>query len=224
MPHGNRRLRRAALAVALCLTACTADAAAPPPTRPGPSPTDPPSSSAPAPDPAPADGAHEVTFVADLGPRRDGPGRAVVETTWTTDGDGTVRVAVDTPVGLVEQHVFTDDEHWWWLHPEARQTVADAEWIHFDLDAIAAVGGELPDVVREARLPPPLPLEVGVGSQLAGLEVLAVEVVDDDHVRLTLDGVERAAVLRRRSLPGSHRVRQPTGAVDVTDLPGVLRW
>lgn len=226
--HRRAHLGRAftALAGGLALAACSTSAAAPgadlapPPTVE----VDPPS----APGTGPSDdvgaGPHEVNLVADLGPLPDGSGRAVVTTTWTTDAAGTVRFAIDTPAGLAAQHVLTEDEHWWWLHPEARAVVADAEWVHFDLPVIESVGGELPDLVAEARLPPPRPDGWSVGEVVAGREVLQVEVVDADEVHLTVAGVERPVVHRLRPLPASTRIDLPTGAVDVADLPDVLRW
>lgn len=216
------------VAGALLLTACGATSvAAPPPVHDRAESVDP-VGSRPADRPDPVDdvtaGPHEVSLVADLGPLPDGSGRAVVESTWTTGADGTVRFAIDTPVGLVDQHVFTDDEHWWWLHPEVRRTIADAEWIHLDLRAIADVGGELPDVVGDARHPPPQPQEVGVGDVVAGREVLAVDVVGADEVRLTVTGIELPVVLARRALPEGTVVEVPTGAVGLRDLPDLLAW
>lgn len=214
------------VAGALLLTACARTAAAPPPAEGRPGPVDPAGSAPDVDEPlvdVPA-GPHEVSLVADLGPLPDAPGRAVVSTTWTTDADGTVRFAIDTPAGLADQHVFTDDEHWWWLHPEVRRTTVDAAWIHFDLHAVAQAGRELPDVVRDARQPPPQPHEVAVGDVVAGREVLAVEVVGADDVRLTVAGIEQPVVLTRRALPRGITVDVPSGAVDVGDLPEVLRW
>ena len=216
------------LGAVLVLGACAAGAPAPPPDT-GRAAIDPavdqPSGPRSQPDAVvdPA-GPHEVALVADLGPLPDGSGRAVVETTWTTDAAGTVRLAIDTPAGLTEQHVLTADAHWWWLHPEARRTVADAEWVHFDLVAIEEVGGELPDLVAAARQPPPQPEDIGVGDLVAGREVRAVEVVGPDEVHLTVDRIDEPVVLRRRALPPGERIRPPEGAVDVTDLPGLLRW
>ncbi|MCO8128458.1 hypothetical protein NHL50_14700 [Acidimicrobiia bacterium EGI L10123] len=224
MPIRPRRLRCAALAAALVLTACSSGSAASTSRVPPPSAVDP--ASEPALDPAsdPPTGPHEIALVADLGPLPDGSGRAVVETTWRTDGAGTVHLAIDTPAGIVEQHVGTADEHWWWLHPEVGRTVADAEWVRFDLDAVAAAGGELPDVVVEARQPPPQPDGIGPGDAVAGREVLAVEVVGDDEVHLTVAGIERPVLLRRRPLRPGTIVAVPSGSVDLRELPALLRW
>ena len=169
-------------------------------------------------------GPHEVTVTADFGALPDGSGNAVVETSWTVDAAGTTHVVVDTPAGVAEQHVMTEHEHWWWIHPSAREAIVDAEWVHFDLRAIDEVGGALPDLVAEARAAVPHPGELAVGHAIAGHEVLAVEVVDDDEVRLRMDGIERPVRHRRRALPAGTVVEIPAGAVDVADLPDVLRW
>jgi len=224
VPIRPHRHRCAALAAALVLTACSAGSAAPTPRVPPPSAVDP--ASGPSPEPASdlPTGPHEIALVADLGPLPDGSGRAVVETTWRTDRAGTVHLAVDTPAGLAEQHVGTADEHWWWLHPEVRRTVADAEWVRFDLDAVEEAGGELPALVVAARQPPPQPDEVAPGDVVAGREVLAVEAVGDDEVQLTVTGIEQPVVLRRRPLRPGTVVAVPSGSVDVRDLPDLLRW
>lgn len=217
-----------ALAAVLLLGACSASAAGPsadPVPRAPARTVDPVGANRPEPDPvAEVAGAHEIALVADFGPLPDGSGRAVVETTWTRDATGTIRFAIVTPAGLAEQHVLTDAEHWWWLSPEVRGTIADAEWIRFDLAAVEEVGGELPDIVVEARRPPPQPHEIAVGDVVAGREVLAVEVVGDDEVHLTVAGVERPVIHVRRPLALGTTIDLPTGAVDVADLPGVLRW
>lgn len=218
------------LAAALSLAACADDASDPvadPPRR-SPVGSAGPAPAPPAPEPEPtqadvADGPHEVALIADLGPLPEG-GRAVVETTWTTDADGTVRLAIDTPAGLADQHVFTEEEHWWWFSPQVRRTVADAEWVRFDLDAVARAGGELPDIVLAARRHPPRPRDVAVGHVVAGREVLAVESVDHDEVRLTVAGIEQPVVLAQRALPEETVVEIPSGAVDAADVPSVLRW
>lgn len=171
-----------------------------------------------------SDGPHEVTVVADFGPLPDGSGDAVVETTWTVDAAGTIRFVIDTPAGVAEEHVMTEDEHWWWLSPSVRDTIADAEWIRFDLPAIAEAGGELPEIVADARAAVLQPGEIEVGHTVAGHEVLAAEVVSDDEVHLTVEGVERPVVHRRRALAAGTTLDLPVGAVDVIDLPDVLRW
>lgn len=226
MPVRTRTRRGAALAAALSLTACSTGAATEPPTAPAPAQAADPAAQPPS-DASlvvPAAGPTEIVLVADLGPLPDGPGRAVVETTWTTDGAGTVRLVVDTPAGIAAQHVQTADEHWWWLHPEARRTIVDAEWIHFDLAAIEEVGGVLPDVVTEARQEPPQLQEIAAGDVVAGQEVQAVEVVDDGEVHLTVAGIEQPWILRHRVLPSGTTVDLPAGAVDVRDVPDRLRW
>jgi hypothetical protein len=214
------------LAATVPLVACgassaTPDAQPPAPVAPGPAAVDRPARGT-APDAASAP--HAVSLVVDFGPLPDGSGHAVVDTTWTVDAHGTRRLVIDTPAGIAEQHVMTDDEHWWWLSPEVRATIADAEWIHFDLRAIEEVDGELPDIVAAAREVVRQPGDVGVGHVVAGHEVLAVGVVDDDEVHLTLAGIRRHVVHRRRALPAGTTIELPAGAVDVGDLPGVLRW
>lgn len=222
----------AATLAAVLLAACSTGAAAPPPRAAAPD-VDPSSDTRSAEEPAPAPpgpsrpderSPHEVSLVADFGPLPDGTGNAVVETTWTVDAEGTRRMVVDTPAGHAAHHVITDDEHWWWLDPAVRETVADAEWIHFDLRAIEAAGGALPDLVAEARVPVPGPGEIHVGQIVAGHEVLAVEPVDDGEVHLTVAGIERPVVHRRRTLPVGTVIELPRDAVDVADLPDVLRW
>lgn len=170
------------------------------------------------------DGSYEIALIADLGPLPDGSGNAVVETTWTVDAAGTRSLVVDTPAGYAARHVMTDDEHWWWLEPAARESIADAEWIRFDLGQIEAVGAELPEIVAEARVAVPDPGEVRVGQVVAGHEVLAVDQIGPDEVHLTVAGIERPLVHRRRALPAGTTIELPDGAVDVADLPDVLRW
>ena len=219
-----------AIAVAVVLGACSTGATGPSRTAPARPAPDPASGTAPDVDPtepgrpAHRDGPYEVTLVADFGPLPDGSGDAVVETTWTVDATGTRSLVVDTPAGFAARHVMTDDAHWWWLDPTVRETIADAEWVHFDLRQVEAVGGRLPAIVTEARVPLPDPGGIRVGQIVAGHEVLAVDIVSDDEVHLTVAGVERAVVHRRRPLPARTRVQVPDGAVDVADLPGVLRW
>lgn len=229
MPDHHHVRRAAALAVsALLLAGCAGPGSAAAPAGPAaPAPEVDPAGRA-APDTAApadlADGPHEVRLVADFGPLPDFSGDAVVETIWTTDGSGTRSLVIDTPAGITEQHVMTEDEHWWWLSPEVRETIADAEWIHFDLAAIEAVGGELPPLVADARAAARQPGDIAVGDTIAGLEVLAADVVSDDEVHLTMSEVERAVVHRRRALPPGTRIELPVGAVDVADLADVLRW
>jgi hypothetical protein len=216
---------------ALLLTSCGAGAAAPG-AAPPPSPAADPAARADRDDPgaetaesAPSGvGAHEVTLVADFGPLPDGSGDAVIETIWTVDAAGTRSLVVDTPAGFAAHHVMTDDEHWWWLDPTVRETIADAEWIHFDLHEIEEVGGELPAIGAEARVPLPDPGGIRVGHIVAGHEVLAVDVVGADEAHLTAAGIERAVVHRRRPLPVGTTIEPPDDAIDVADLPDVLRW
>lgn len=222
-----RSLARAVpLLLALLLAACSDRAAVPLPSAPPPAAADPasePVADEPPDDPAEG-GPYEVSLTADFGPLRDGSGDAVVETVWTVDASGTRQMLVDTPAGPAARHVMTDDEHWWWLDPTVRGTVVDAEWVHFDLGRIEQAGAVLPEVVAEARVPLPAPGEILVGQTVAGHEVLAVEVVDRDEVLLTVAGVERPVVHARRALPAGTTVDIPDGAVDVSDLPDVLRW
>jgi hypothetical protein len=228
--HPPARLARMLLAVlaAALLTSCSTSAGSAP-EAPAPPAADPAAGAPPADSPPAAPGpdrggAHEVVLVADFGPLPDGSGDAIVETRWTVDVSGTRSLVVDTPAGVAVHHVLTDDEHWWWLDPTVRETIADAEWIHFDLHEVEAVGGELPEIVAEARVPLPEPGDIVVGQIVAGHEVLAIEEVDDDEVHLTVAGIERAVVHRRRDLPAGTTIERPDGAVDVADLPEVLRW
>ena len=171
-----------------------------------------------------SEGPYEVALIADFGPLPDGSGDAVVETTWTMAADGTRELVIDTPAGYAAHHVMTDDEHWFWIAPAARDALVDAEWVHFDLREIEAVGGELPEVVAEARVPVPAPGEITTGSVIAGHEVLAVDEVGDDEVHLTMDGIDEPVVHRRRALPADTSIEIPTDALDVSDLPEALRW
>lgn len=222
-------LRAVPLLAGVLLVACSDTAAGPIPDEP-PLAVDPASESVSGPltdatsAPAVGAGPHEVSLIADFGPLPDGSGNAIVETVWTVDADGTRQLLVDTPVGPAARHVMTDDEHWWWIDPAAREAVVDAEWVHFDLRRTAEVGGALPEVVSEARVPLPPPGEIVVGDFVAGHEVLAVEVVNQDEVNLTVAGVDRPVVHRRRTLPAGTTVAVPAGAVDVGDLPDVLGW
>jgi hypothetical protein len=221
-------LRAVPLLAGGLLVACSDTAAGPIPGEP-PLAVDPASESVPGPPtdattaPAVGAGPHEVSLIADFGPLPDGSGNAVVETVWTVDADGTRQLLVDTPAGPAAHHVMTDDEHWWWLHPSTRQTVADAEWVHVDLRAVEQVGAELPEVVAEARVPLPPPGELVAGQVVAGHEVLAVQVVDRDEARLTVAGIERPVVHRRRTLAEGTTVAVPAGAVDLADIPDLLR-
>lgn len=226
MPVHHHVRRAAALVLtAVLLAGCAGSGSAASPRRSAPE-VDPAGGPAPGADEpvGVADGPHEVRLIADFGPLPDGSGDAIVETIWTTDGAGTRSLVVDTPAGIAEQHVMTEDEHWWWLSPAVRATIADAEWIHFDLPAIEAVGGELPPLIARARAATSQPGDIVAGHTIAGLEVRAAEAVSDDEVHLTMSGVERVVVHRRRALPEGTMVELPAGAVDVADLPDVLRW
>ncbi|MFP5578632.1 MAG: hypothetical protein ACLGIZ_10400 [Acidimicrobiia bacterium] len=226
----TRPLRAASLVLgALLLAGCGTSAAGPSATAAPPA-VDPASADVePGPHPGSAagrhaDGPYQVSIAVDLGPLPDGSGDTIIETTWTVDAAGTRELVVDTPAGHAARHVFTDDEHWWWVHPSAREELVDAEWIHFDLRQIEAAGGDVPEVVAEGRVPIPDPGEIVVGQIVAGHEVLAVDDVGDDEAHLTVAGIERPMVHRRRPLPPTTTIDIPDGAVDVADLPGVLRW
>ena len=73
-------------------------------------------------------------------------------------------------------------------------------------------------------MPLPDPGGIRVGQIVAGHEVLAVDVVGHDEVHLTVAGIERPVVHRRRMLSPGTTLEFPEGAVDVADLPDVLRW
>ena len=229
-PSTTLRRSLASAAAAALLTACGTSSAEPAPPTASPPPSVDPGSDLPsaddppAPEPLADDGPHEIAIVADFGPLPDGTGDAVVTTTSTVDASGTRRLLVDTPAGPAAHHVMTDDEHWWWIHPAGREAVVDARWVHFDLREIEAVGGELPEVIAEARTPVPDPGEIVLGQIVAGHEVVGIEVVDDDEVHLTMAGIERPVVHRRRALPAETTIELPEGALDVADLPEALRW
>jgi len=164
---------------------------------------------------------YELVLAIDLGPLPDGSGPTLVEVCLTVVGERS-RYVVDTPAGAVVDHVMTADEHWWWIIPEARETVVRAEWIHFDVAAVEAAGATLPAPVAEARARLPTPAEVRVGDLLAGGEVLAVETRTPGEARLRVEDVPVPVVLRRRVLPATTTVEIPEAAVDVRDLADAL--
>jgi hypothetical protein len=168
------------------------------------------------------DAPQEVSITIPMGELPDGTD-IVVELREVT-ADGRRHVVVDTPAGIAEQHVWTDVDHWLWVHPEGRTHVVDAEWIHFPVADIAAAGGALPELVAAAREPLPGPGAIVEGMELAGFEVRRVERVGADEERLHLDGLREPAVLRRRPLPPGTTVEVPDGATSLRELPDALRW
>lgn len=233
--HPRPGARLVALAaVALLLTGCgTARAGSPPghdgagPRRPA---VDPAAASEPDPDADPPDDAalggapHELLLTGDL--RALAAGRpdaddAVVELRLVVAGG---RQHVSTSVGgqVVDQHVATVDEHWMWIPPDLRGDLVDAEWVHLDVGALEDAGLPLPRHVAAARGPAPVPEDVEVGDVVGGMEVLGVEPLPGDAVRLRLDDVPVPMTLRRRSLPAGTEVELPTGAVDAREVPALL--
>jgi len=222
-----RTPRAALVAATLALTACGAGAAPPPaavqPPAPSPDPASSPApdpASSPSPDASPArpageEQAVEITLEIPVGRLPDG-----------TDGAVTVRavtagerreLVVDTPAGVVDRHVMTDDEHWWWITPAAREVV-DVEWIHIDLREVEAIGGDLPGPVADARAMLPAPGEVEVGTVLGGREVRAVDRVGPDEDRVVVAGLDEPVVLRRRVLREPVTIEPPREATSLREL------
>lgn len=136
----------------------------------------------------------------------------------SVEADGRREVTMSSPDGIVDHHVIEGDRHWWWIPPVARELTGGVEWVHLDVAEVEAVG-ELPDLVAGARVPLPEPGDVEVGVVVAGYEVVEVDDVGPDEQRLVLEGLDEPAVLSRRHLPASTRVRLPAGATDLRDLP-----
>lgn len=172
--------------------------------------------------PGPDEAAHELTLTLPAGVLPDGTEGAVVIRSVAA-GDRR-EVVVETPAGVVDHHVVTADQHWWWIPPAAREAGIAAEWVRIDVAAVERAGGELPDLVADARVPLPAPGDVRAGTDLAGREVLDVEHVGPDEDRLHLAGLERPAVLRRRALPPGTRIEPPQRATSLQDLPDAVRW
>lgn len=227
----SRTLPVAVAAVALFLTACAAEAPSRPvdaATVPAPDPSpDPPGASGgnPSPElvddpgassPEAAGPAVEVTLTIPVGELPDGTAGAV--TIRTVEAGGRREVVVDTPAGVVDRHVMTEHEHWWWITPLARD-VADVEWIHIDLRELDDAGGELPGPVADARVPLPEPGELATGVVLADREVRAVTPVDPDEDRVEVEGLDEPVVLRRRRLPPGTTIELPRGATPLRELP-----
>lgn len=167
------------------------------------------------------DAPYEITLVADFEALEPDLEDAVVEIRHVVVGDRR-QVTMSAAGEVLDQHVVTADEHWWWLHPDIRRSVVDIEWIHIDVAEVEAVGGTLPDIVAEARRPLPAPDEVDVGDLVAGREVRTVSHVDEHEVRFTVPGVPVEMVLRRRALPAGTTIEIPAGARDLRELPEAL--
>jgi hypothetical protein len=175
----------------------------------------------PAPDPAAPTGrsaeAVELRLTIPVGTTPAGD-ELVVEIR-SVEAGGRRHVVIDTPDGMVDQHVVTDDEHWWWIPPVARPAIGEVTWIHIALADVEAAGGSLPDVVADARAPLPEPGEIDVGTAVAGHRVVEVERVSPDEDRLVLAGLEGTARLQRRRLPAATVVDLPSEATELADLP-----
>lgn len=229
----SRTLPLALAAASLLFAACAAEGPARPPEA----------AAAPTPDPASgpaghADGARlddrggpaatsseaagtavEVTLTIPVGELLDGTAGAV--TVRTVESGGRREVIVDTPAGVVDRHVMTEHEHWWWITPLARDTV-DVEWVHIDLREVAEAGGELPGPVADARVPLPEPGELAAGVLLTDREVRSVESVGPDEERIEVDGLDEPVVLRRRRLAAGTTIDLPRDATPLRDLPGAF--
>lgn len=223
--HPRRRRARRLLVLVLVAAGCgggpdPAPLGAPPgpvdavPAAPAPPPAEPRG------EPAATDAPHEIEITIEIGRLPDGTDVTVV-LRETVAGDRR-HVVIETPEGIVDQHVVTDDEHWWWIAPALRATVLDAEWVHLDVAEVERAGATLPAVVRDARQPLPGPEELQVGDRVAGSEVVALERLGPDHVRAEVDGVRGPVVVRRRSLPAGTTVELPSGATPVREVPALL--
>lgn len=213
-----RTLLRALALACLFVSACGGDGPAPVVPAAARS-ADPPRSDAAAPAGAPEQPV-EISLTIPVGTGLDGE---VLELEIrSVEARGRRHVTIDTPAGRVDQHVVIDDQHWWWIPPAARAAAGDLEWVHIDLTQVEAAGGELPDLVSDARTPLPAPGEIGEGTSVAGHRVIEVERVGPDEDRLTLAGLEGSARLRRRMLPTRTAIEPPSGAVELADLPELL--
>lgn len=157
----------------------------------------------------------------DLAAGRPDADDAVVEVRIRVAGP---RSRVTTSVGgqIVDQHVVAADEHWLWIPPELRGGLVDAEWLHLDVAALEERGLPLPRHVAAARGPVPVPDDVAAGDVVGGMEVLEVERLAGDAVRLTMADVPLPMTLRRRRLPAGTEVEVPVGAIDARDVPELL--
>lgn len=213
-----RALRAVALAIG-CLSVAACGGDAPSAVAPEvPRPADPPRSGAVA--ATTSEPPVEISLTIPVG---TGPDGQVLELEIrSVEAGGRRHVVIDTPAGRVDQHVVTDDEHWWWIPSVARAVAGGLEWVHIDMDEVEAAGGEVPDLVADARERLPAPGEIGEGTTVAGHRVVRVERVGPDEDRLMLAGVEGFARLRRRMLPASTVIDAPRGAVELADLPELL--
>lgn len=216
------RTRAVLVVVVFALTGCAAGASSPPA-------DDPPSGAPTLVEPAGAADAadaeheppHELVLVTDIAAVRPGH-EGEMEVRHVVVGDRR-RVTIEFLGDVKDEHVVTAEEHWWWLHPEVRRAVAsDVEWVHVDIGAIREIGGELPAPVAEARTPLLDPAVVEVGDVVGGREVLHVERLGDDEVRLTVADLSVPVVLRRRALPADTTIELPRGAADLRDLADAL--
>jgi len=212
------RTRTATVVVALTalLAACAGPDPAPPPAPSAARRPDPAAARGATPAPEAAQAPWEVVLTIPAG--RDAGGDPVEITVRATTAGPRRELVVDTPAGVVERHVMTDDEHWWWITPLARDVV-DVEWVHLDLAEVDRVGGELPEPVADARAMLPEPGEVAVGSVLAGRQVLRVDRVGPDEERITVADLDDPVRLRRRRLPAGTEVDLPPGATPLRELP-----
>lgn len=223
----------ARLAAALLLAGCGAAGAGSSPEHPGAGPRRPAVDPAAASDVAAhpshataldAGAPHELVLTGDL--RDVAAGRpdaddAVVEVRVVVAG-GRQRVTTSVGGRVVDQHVATADEHWMWIPPGLRPDLVDAAWVHFDVGALEAAGLPLPRHVAGARGSAAAPGDVEVGDVVGGMEVLGVEPLSGDAVRLRLADVPVPMTLRRRPLPAGAEVELPTGAVDASEVPALL--
>lgn len=224
--HPRRRRVRRLLALVLVAAGCgggpdPAPLAAPPGPAdavPAAAPVPPPAERRP--EPSATDVPHEIEITIRIGRLPDGTDVAVV-LRETVAGDRR-HVVIETPEGVVDQHVVTDDEHWWWIAPALRAAVLDAEWVHLDVAEVERAGATLPDLVLDARRPLPGPEELQVGDRVAGYEVVALERLGPDHARAEVDGIDGPVVVRRRSLPAGTTVELPRDATPAREVPALL--
>lgn len=166
-------------------------------------------------------GPHEITLVFPLGPLPEGgTGEIVMRAVVLGDRH---EVEIRTPVGVVDRHIATEDDHWWWVAPMVRDAI-DVEWVHFDIGEVEEAGGVLPELIAGAREPMAGPGEVREGDLLGDGVVRAVRHVGPDEDELVVDGFDEPVVLRRRALPASTTIEPPAQATPVTELGEHLRW
>lgn len=158
-----------------------------------------------------------TTTVVEL-QRGAGPIDVTIEYRFVEAG-GLREVVIDSPAGIIGEHVVGADDHWFRIPPlAAAEFGIEPVWVHADLRDAVHEGFELPPSIAEVRAPLLDPSTVDVGDRLFGTEeVTGVDRRGDGSTLLTLADGDRA-VLRRPPTPEGTRVEPPADAVDVLDL------